>query len=691
MGSERFSRLERFVAIIIVLFGLLAFAATIARSDELRNRGLSPDDGMTPNFDADAAMPSNAAGGPIISRNKPQTPEEILYLADEMYQNKRFNDAEKLYEQYINGPETQKTPQTVSVAYHRLGLIARKRQQYQKAQDYLILAMKTDSSQSRQITFDYAQILFDIGEFRRAGNLFQYLSSKDPDNLQVNYFYGLSLLHQGAYRQAYPVLLKTLGQEQACSLIAVQAKKRGENELAAEMENVIDQIYAQRDQMFFMDSDAACAQPKVTTPPTPMFTAIAPPPSLEINIPETAAQKPLWGEEIATIEGFATADEAPSVEGFASSKEAVSAEGFASSKEVATLENRLATEMEAPVPPVETESAGDSASNTNVAPVQSPVPEMIATIPALEKPAQNNSAARETTLPAVPAASVLPPESSANSDFALGPATAELPISPIQRAVTVSEPGHGTEPLGVNPNESFALSAVTPSCPQPGVAVVEPEPTESITVPSSRPAPNISFHERIPSADDPAALAPLNVSENSTGNNTIIDNPEKIAPATMPLLSSNPLNNPSRQSLSDLFLPAFARLLQLPQSRPDDSVSEKSAALPEAEAQIGASHPGFLFASAEPVATASSQKYITPTETTAETFLAARPVKSQQSPGANLAEAVAAGVKIDYLTPEQYNQELAKRAGTIVQSTREETEKIQSSRPFLEKTKNKAR
>lgn len=697
MGSEKFSRLERFVVIMIVLFGLLAFAATIARSDERSNRDLTPDYGAAADYGA--AMSSNTAGGSnlgreTIGRERPQTPEEMLRLADEMYQNKRFNDAEKLYEQYINGPETQKSPQNVSTACHRLGLIARKRQQYQKAQDYLIMAMKTDSSQSEQITFDYAQILFDSGEFLRAGNLFQYLASKDPGNRQVKYFYGLSLLQQGAYRQAYPVLLETLGQEDACSLIAGEAKKRGDVELAAEMENVIDQIYAQRDQMFFMDGNSAAAQPQVTVPPTPMFAAA---PTAEINQPKTAAQKPLGDESVPR-------DESAPVE------EAVSEEGFASSQDAATAEDRsaaeLAREQEAPIPPDESQVSDDFASRTNVAPVQSPVPERITTIPALEKPAPNDFAPAVPAVPAAPiavvpaapttvntpmASPVLPPETPANPSFALGPATAELPISPIPRPVSVTEPA--AEPLTANPNESFALAAVTPTYPQPGVAVVEPAPTESITVPSTPPAPNVSLHERIPSGGDPVAIAPLASS----------DNP------------SDDLSNPS---LSDLFVPAFVGLLQLPQSASmdaqspsDGSVSENPAVLPETgaqikpepAAQIGDSHPGLLFACAEPEGMSSSQEYAPPAEPAppaakpaasaepAETFLAARPVKSQQSPDANLAEAVAAGVKVDYLTPEQYNDELAKRAGAIVQSTRQESEKIRASRPYRERTKNKTK
>ncbi|MBO7678783.1 MAG: hypothetical protein J6S75_03855, partial [Thermoguttaceae bacterium] len=119
---------------------------------------------------------------------------------------------------------------------------------------------------------------------------------------------------------------------------------------------------------------------------------------------------------------------------------------------------------------------------------------------------------------------------------------------------------------------------------------------------------------------------------------------------------------------------------------PQDSHEESySAAYQSTDAWLGNSHPGLSAASvpgpvpaASPMDSAeeediwaSSKSFDHRQETEFVPTTQNRPSRKKSSEE-KLAEAIAAGATVEYLTPEQYNHEIATRAGTLVREAKEE-------------------
>lgn len=198
-------------------------------------------------------LPGNA---PRFDQPNMEGPQDILSEADAAYQNGRFNDAESLYQQYLAQNSTIGDRSTVSIAYHRLGLIARKRQQYEKAMDYLVKAVQASPMQNSEITFDYARILYDIGQYDRAEKLLAHLYQDNPSDQQVKFYLAQSTLRLRRYSEAYKLLKESVGREDACAQIAKQANEQGDTEVAEEMKRYLLQVNMNKDQQFFLGENA---------------------------------------------------------------------------------------------------------------------------------------------------------------------------------------------------------------------------------------------------------------------------------------------------------------------------------------------------------------------------------------------------------------------------------------------------
>lgn len=211
----------------------------------------------------DRAVPSQTAVSPSFPESaqrfeppRSQGPQDIFSQADAAYQNGRFNDAESLYQQYLSENSSVLDRSMVSVAYHRLGLIARKRQQYEKAMDYLVKAVQSSPIQNSEITFDYARILYDIGQYDRAEKLLSHLYRDNPSDQQVKFYLAQSTLRLRRYSEAYELLKETVGREDACTQIAKQANEQGDTEVAEEMQRYLLQVNMNKDQQFFLGENA---------------------------------------------------------------------------------------------------------------------------------------------------------------------------------------------------------------------------------------------------------------------------------------------------------------------------------------------------------------------------------------------------------------------------------------------------
>ncbi len=186
---------------------------------------------------------------------QPEGPLDLLRRADKRYNNARYNDAEQLYNQFLKEYPRFEDRLVSSEVYHKLGLIARKRQQYKKAMDYLVQAIQVAGTQNPQITFDYAHILFDIGEYDRAVSLFARLYEIQPTDRQTMDFYAQALIQKREYDKAYPFLKEVMGDEQACQFIAQKAEEKGDRAVVEEMQQHICQVNMNRDQQFFFDGE----------------------------------------------------------------------------------------------------------------------------------------------------------------------------------------------------------------------------------------------------------------------------------------------------------------------------------------------------------------------------------------------------------------------------------------------------
>ncbi|MGI5831027.1 MAG: tetratricopeptide repeat protein [Thermoguttaceae bacterium] len=191
-----------------------------------------------------------------------QTGEEgLLAQAERYYQLKRFFEAEKIYNQYVSQNAQLGVSSDLALAYHRLGLIAKKRQLYNKAQEYLIMAIKSDPTKNPQITLDHAIILYDIGEYKRAKNFFEFLNERYPNLEEAKIYLGKTLLEVDPGIEVLPLLEAEMGRIEAGELLAARCREVGKVEDAEKIEEMFFNEKVKADQIFFSSAESAIPLP----------------------------------------------------------------------------------------------------------------------------------------------------------------------------------------------------------------------------------------------------------------------------------------------------------------------------------------------------------------------------------------------------------------------------------------------
>ncbi len=250
-----------FVSFSFLVFGASAYAAGLPESS------LGVQEGTPISaFEAASSLPTSAtqevAGYPTpIGENS-----GVLSEANRFYQGKRFFDAEKLYNLYVSQNAQNGVSIDLALAYHRLGLIAKRRQLYDKAQQYLISAIKSDPTKDPQITLDYAIILFELGEYERAEKLFRFLSDNNPDMEQAKIYLGKTLLEIDPSIDLLPLLEAEYGRVEAGELLAARCRAAGKTDQAKKLEKMIFDEKVKGDEVFFVPADPAAASLDLPAP-----------------------------------------------------------------------------------------------------------------------------------------------------------------------------------------------------------------------------------------------------------------------------------------------------------------------------------------------------------------------------------------------------------------------------------------
>ena len=180
-----------------------------------------------------------------------RTDENILAQADRHYQSKRFFEAEKLYSEYVRQNAQVSLSSELALAYHRLGLIAKKRQLYDKAQEYLVSAIKTDPNKDPRITLDYAVILYDLGEYERAKSLLLFLNEHSPNMEEAKIYLGKTLLEVEPSIELLPLLETEYGRIDACEILSARCREVGNVGDAEKLEKILYDEKVKGDQVFF--------------------------------------------------------------------------------------------------------------------------------------------------------------------------------------------------------------------------------------------------------------------------------------------------------------------------------------------------------------------------------------------------------------------------------------------------------
>ena len=209
----------------------------------------------------------------------------VLSEANRFYQGKRFFDAEKLYNLYVSQNAQIGVSTDLALAYHRLGLIAKRRQLYDKAQQYLISAIKSDPTKDPQITLDYAIILFEIGEYERAEKLFRFLSDNNPDMEQAKIFLGKTLLEIDPSIELLPLLEAEYGRVEAGELLAARCRSVGKTAEAEKLEKMIFDEKVKGDEVFFAPADPVAAPAELPAPSVARVTPSQPAAPVEATTP----------------------------------------------------------------------------------------------------------------------------------------------------------------------------------------------------------------------------------------------------------------------------------------------------------------------------------------------------------------------------------------------------------------------
>ena len=235
-----------------LIFGVGAYAADFL-GQAINDQWGTSIPGFTTDSSPSASVDDQNAGGyptPIGESSG------ILSEANRFYQAKRFFDAEKLYSSYVSQNAQYGFSADLALAYHRLGLIAKKRQLYDKAQEYLISAIKCDPMKDPQITLDYAIILFELGEYERAEKFFRFLSENNPDMNQAKIYLGKTLLESAPSVDVLPLLEPEYGRVEAGELLAARCREVGKTADAEKIEKMIFDEKTKGDEVFFMPAAA---------------------------------------------------------------------------------------------------------------------------------------------------------------------------------------------------------------------------------------------------------------------------------------------------------------------------------------------------------------------------------------------------------------------------------------------------
>ena len=271
------------------------------RADTVRISGF-PTPGANAGFD-----PRTLGAAGLESENETEEeieePAAILAKANRLYDNRRYNDAEKQYHRYINMVTASGQAWLTPHSYYRLGLIAEKRQQFAKAQEYLILAMQNDPEKNPIFTFEYARILYDTHEYDRARTLLAHLAVHSPEIPDVRYYLGMTMLHLNPGMDCFPLLEEKLGTEEACRLIAEKCRETGRVAVAEELEKRLETLQGEKDRLFFLQTSSNSIPantnvvPTAAVPtaavPTPVSPQIAPVPAAAAMNPITPQANPM--------------------------------------------------------------------------------------------------------------------------------------------------------------------------------------------------------------------------------------------------------------------------------------------------------------------------------------------------------------------------------------------------------------
>ena len=166
--------------------------------------------------------------------------EQLRQKGDEAFEAGDAESAEKYYLEQIRlcqAPE--KIDESLISAYHHLGVIKRDAKEYTAAQQYFVLAIKSDPAKSPAITFDYAKLLYETEKYERAQKLFSYLEEKKPEITKARYYKGLCLLNLDPENdEILACLEEEVGREKACEMIAEKCDAVGAAAKAEEMRGV---------------------------------------------------------------------------------------------------------------------------------------------------------------------------------------------------------------------------------------------------------------------------------------------------------------------------------------------------------------------------------------------------------------------------------------------------------------------
>lgn len=166
--------------------------------------------------------------------------KELLHKGDRSFDEKKNDIAERYYlERVARSTAKDGIEESLIDVYYRLGLLAKEKGDFQKAQDYLVLAIKSDPSKNPEITFVYSKILYEIEKYERAKKLFSYLTENHPEMDGPRYYLGLCLMNLEPGEEALSCLEETVGREKACRMIAAKSRELGRTDVAQEMEQIL--------------------------------------------------------------------------------------------------------------------------------------------------------------------------------------------------------------------------------------------------------------------------------------------------------------------------------------------------------------------------------------------------------------------------------------------------------------------